>query len=810
MKKITLLLLLSVVFGAQAQYKYLSQFDNDGVPKSILFESVSERMKANIKASLPENFPVPKFHPEYIATNTDTDIKLREDAEVWVTFVDEGAGYRNVLGFYTYSLEKGPSKPNRSDITIIFPNVSLSGSGGGLVVGNKMYLGKFPAGTGIGWVLIADGFRNGRVTDGNWTLFSNPDYNPESEASLRNHNVLLKDEVENKIVLGFEDIRRDNGSCDNDFNDAIFYVSSNPIKAIMDLNIEPVTESSSTVTTGNDGGLESDGTLAAQIAKRHFERQVLPEGSFDKPSEARLYSANRMRQARIAGVNLAQFIPENPFPETTKPYTSTPSDLINITNAKDVLSVDFFSENNQRLAAVLSTYTEGEVYNHTKTICDRLNGGAINSIQKVSVRAKEFILSQIKHPDQTIEYAICFSVAKQNGRFVVERHWGIDQYPKGSDYLNFQVWAQAPHLAQALAEKVLERIELVQPLVFDNDAVEIPKVFVRQGYYQKGTLYLELSNRALAKQVLINGAASRTETATSKDKWSWNTNLSGSASERLKVPVSQLFDSGLTIRNDADGTADVLYLADSPWGIDAAPNSSVVERFEVSPNESLAVANAQLLERNASVSGTVSKSFSLFKLLKPSAQASDMSAFEGLQFEASGKGVVEVILMKKSVRVADEQFRVEIRLSEQPKTFSIPFGEFWSTKHKGFKADDLTSVVFSFVGNQVSAKNFEINVKDLQFAKSLKSTGEKTPSIEVALYPNPCADVANVRYEATEAGSSELNLFDAQGRLVSKTISNAQVGTNTAAIATSDLQPGMYFVQVKVQGLVGVKKLIVK
>lgn len=807
MKRLTFLLALTAM-TAQAQYKYLSPFNSEGVPSAILFEEVSARMKANIKASLPEYYPVPTYHPEYIAGRSETDIKLTEDAEVWVTFVDEGAGYRNVLGFYTYSLASGSKKPTKNDITIIFPNVSLSGSGGGLVVGNKMYLGKFPAGTGIGWVLIADGFRNGNVGDGNWTLYSNPLFNPEKDPDLQYHNVLLKDEIEQKIVLGFEDIRRDNSSCDNDFNDALFYVTSNPLKAIMNTEVNAVTEASNTITTGNDGGLESNGALATQIAQRHFQRQVAPTVNFGAPAETRLYSQNRSRQARIAGVDLSQFVPENPFVELTKPYTSTPTDLINITNAKEVLSVDYFA-NDKRLAAILSTYTEKEVYNHTKTICDRLNGGAINEIQKVTIRDKQFIMSQIKHPDQTIEYAICFSVADQGSQFSVERHWAIGDFPRGTNYYNFQVWAQTPHLAQALVQKVLERIEGVKAISFSSTTVEVPNVFVRQGRYQKGILYLELSNRVQAKSLIVSGSASRTETSTSKDSWEWSSTLSGDKIQSVKVPVSQLFDSGITIGSNVTGIQDVLYLADSPWGIDANTKSANVERFEVTNNENLQVTNAQLLERNAYVKGSVSKNVSLFKLLKSSAKEADMSGFEGIQFEASGQGIVELILMKKSINSSDEQFRVEIKLTEKEKTFSIPFSEFWSTKFKNLNANDITSVVYSFTGSGVASKSFEIQVKNLQFVNKVSKSTEAIASLEVALFPNPCAEIANVRFDATEAGQSELNLIDGQGRVLSQVTSNVQVGKNTIAISTTDLTPGLYFVQVKVQNQVGVKKLIV-
>ena len=61
------------------------------------------------------------------------DIVLKDNADVWVTFVGEGAGYKNVLGFYTYDAENPSDEtPKPEDITIVFPNVSAKYSGGSL------------------------------------------------------------------------------------------------------------------------------------------------------------------------------------------------------------------------------------------------------------------------------------------------------------------------------------------------------------------------------------------------------------------------------------------------------------------------------------------------------------------------------------------------------------------------------------------------------------------------------------------------------------------------------------------------------
>ena len=60
--------------------------------------------------------------------------------------------------------------------------------------------------------------------------------------TLQQHNVLLYDEQNSLFLVGFEDIRRDDipFQCDQDFNDAILYFSSNPITAISTENVNPI------------------------------------------------------------------------------------------------------------------------------------------------------------------------------------------------------------------------------------------------------------------------------------------------------------------------------------------------------------------------------------------------------------------------------------------------------------------------------------------------------------------------------------------------------------------------------------------
>ena len=212
----------------------LGTWNSNGLPSYLLSpdEYVDPGLLARINESVPEYRPVPTYNPEYL-TSTDKSLFLNDVADVWVTFVHEGAGYRNTLGFYVYDKNNPPKTANDiKTVTIIYPNTSFSGSGGQLNSGNKVHIGRFNSGQAIGWVLFANAFSNGTVGNGNWALYSNQALNSFiADASKRQHNVLLQDVGFDRIILCFEDIRRDQSGCDNDFNDAIFFITTNPTSA---------------------------------------------------------------------------------------------------------------------------------------------------------------------------------------------------------------------------------------------------------------------------------------------------------------------------------------------------------------------------------------------------------------------------------------------------------------------------------------------------------------------------------------------------------------------------------------------------
>lgn len=244
----------SGLFGASPVIKSMGAFNSLGVPGYLITPNdvVDALFLSDINNALPEYKPVPVNHPKYLLQTNQTNLVFKHTANVWVTFVHEGAGYKNTLCYYKYDPKHPPlTSADVDTLFTVFPNTSFVNSGGGLVSGNKVKIGTFTSGMAVGWALVANGYNGSSVTNGYGTYYSDAILNPETNATLKKHCLLLHDIKRDKLLLSFEDINRESKGCDNDFNDAIFYVTADTITAIDLTNIG--SPAYTNVDTDNDG-----------------------------------------------------------------------------------------------------------------------------------------------------------------------------------------------------------------------------------------------------------------------------------------------------------------------------------------------------------------------------------------------------------------------------------------------------------------------------------------------------------------------------------------------------------------------------
>ncbi|EIM76057.1 hypothetical protein A3SI_11889 [Nitritalea halalkaliphila LW7] len=242
-----------------AGFQSMGTWDANGRPNYLTTpDIITKELLDRVNHFLPESKDLRNTFPELLDERYSRELELTEDAEVWVTFVHTGAGYRNAVGYYYYNKNDKPRTPDDvKNRTILFPNITRN-SGSGARTGDKIKLagpnnGAFEAGTVIGWFLLADAWSapNSTLGNGRWTLYADRTLNTFiPQAGLREHMVFLYNNVNRTLLMGWEDIRRDNQGSDHDFNDVVFYASWNPITSVSPDNYPKL---------GDTNNVDSDG-----------------------------------------------------------------------------------------------------------------------------------------------------------------------------------------------------------------------------------------------------------------------------------------------------------------------------------------------------------------------------------------------------------------------------------------------------------------------------------------------------------------------------------------------------------------------
>jgi LruC domain-containing protein len=241
---------------AQTAYSYMGSYDQSGRPvnyRDAQKGAVTADLLTYLAESLPDKQDVRVHHPQYLSDNATEHLNIVKNSDVWVTFVSEGGGYLNAIGYYTYPTSNPPNQASKiADVKYVFPNASAAGSGGNMQSGDRVKLGNFAAGTSIGFVLLQNGWSQnlGSVNTNVTKFYSDSQFNPESTASLRTHTVLLNYAKENLFVIGFEDLVRSTSGSDHDFNDVVLYASSMPTDGISTAGVQGMTPPKDTDADG--------------------------------------------------------------------------------------------------------------------------------------------------------------------------------------------------------------------------------------------------------------------------------------------------------------------------------------------------------------------------------------------------------------------------------------------------------------------------------------------------------------------------------------------------------------------------------
>lgn len=216
-------------FSVPSGLNTLGEWDSKGRPNYLDDEgqlALGSSFLDLINKTIPEaghlqdNYRQSADFKVYDSENRNVNVKVR--------FVGGTSGASSTFGYYCYKEGASVADIKKAKRYIVFPNTKTGiGIKGGECV-ELHYIDEngvdkgtsFPNGTMIGWFIRNDAFRNGNIGDGFGMFYSTTSLN----ADHRTHTAAFK--IGEFIVLSFEDWT------DNDYNDVIFNVWSNPVEAI--------------------------------------------------------------------------------------------------------------------------------------------------------------------------------------------------------------------------------------------------------------------------------------------------------------------------------------------------------------------------------------------------------------------------------------------------------------------------------------------------------------------------------------------------------------------------------------------------
>ncbi|MBT2161101.1 DUF6923 family protein [Zobellia barbeyronii] len=547
------------------------------------------------------------------------------------------------------------------------------------------------------------------------------------------------------------------------------------------------------LTSGaNDGGLESNDRLSSLIGERNYNR-ARTNYKFDKLTAKKVMKgATYAKTGKFSpdAIPLKQLVPLDVIGESST-IESSPADLLDLTNASDIYSVDYLRKDDN-IGALMVIKTDNKVYEHSKFICDRFLGAQLLSVSNIQLREKDFIKSIIKQPDGNTEFALTFSARLDaNDEFVVESHWNIDAYEDNAAYYNFQIWSNTVDDLLLLADEILNLLEVNSPISEFKGSTP-PPVFVKSAKYAKGEVILNLVNNNKTEKIQLEGGLKKTETSET-ESMTLAAPIDGYL-DSVALSTGNIFDFGFRV-SIANGTPDDLFVADAPWGLDGSSDGTTVDNYEVMPVQMPYMEDGYPVERNVELSGKTSSYIGVYRALSPRFTPVNLSDYGKLTFEASGTGVLEVKLLKGD----GESYTAKVNLTSETNTFNLLDADFKSSTNVTTDFASLKVINFNLLSEDGSVEEKQMSLSNVSFNNNEDNKifiSEDTS--ESVVYPNPMQSESSLYFYEESAGTYTFELFNMAGKKISSHDMNGDTkeGQNMISVQRKNLNSGLYFYKI--------------
>lgn len=540
---------------------------------------------------------------------------------------------------------------------------------------------------------------------------------------------------------------------------------------------------SDSVTGGGGGGLESEslGGIVSKLDFYNIKNSVDRRVNYATKPVYMHASANVAAKGTATSSPLNRFIPQSLDAATTG-YVNSPSRIITITKAVDVLAVDYVKDNRAK-AVSLGIVTLGSHYAHTKSVCDRFREATLLGTEKVAINGFNLIRYAMKQANGTVEYCIAFDAGKSASRatFALQTNWLINQYKGDDSMFNFQVWAAQPEHAVKLATDILNNLAAIMPVEQVDTAFALPTAYVAAGQRSKGSLEITLTS-----EIDVQNAELRFEERANEFSGIYVIavpfTLTKGKANKVSIPIKDGYEyPGYLYVNGK--IVDLVYMADGNWSLDYDATYTHISKYNVENNPTRIYADDEYpVYRGVSIKAESPDYISAYKFISSGNVPVDLTGYRSFKFTAKANGPVSVMLVKNSITYWKQQYTTDITLDSNISNYAISFDDFTSTRSgQPFLPNDVTAVVFTwgFSGKQTT---FSFKGGDISFSKDAVTSVKALQSKAVNVSPNPSNGAFTVNFVSDRDQQLDITISDISGKKVLSQTVSAKTGKNTVNV----------------------------
>ena len=563
-----------------------------------------------------------------------------------------------------------------------------------------------------------------------------------------------------------------------------------------------VQDCSGGVNSGNGGGLESK-SLGDAIAKRVYNKaknNISNTVSYNASSQLSNLTVNSIGGS---GISLSTLLPAS-LNYTNATYNETPADILGLSNAVDVKSLDYTSSGICK-AVSFGTKTLGDVYSHTKPVCDRLKAAQLLYVEPVNIGGYNFIKYKLLQNDGTTEYAISFNAGKSSGSgYSLQSDWLNTTYQNLDTMYNFELWASNSLLLQNMASTIISNLESAGQLQQINPALsDLPLSYVSSGRRILTNLDLNITNGTANTTGYFQIQEQANELSTTTTTRNVPFTIAANGQSSVSIPSSDTYVSNVYMYLNGKET-DVVFMSDGPWSYsyDSTTNTKV-SLYNVTNDPSRNVSDSEYpLFRNIALNATTSSYVSVFKLLRGGGIADDISGYKGLKFNcnAAGASRIQITLVKQSITNWADQYTLSVPVQSGNAEYDLSLNSFTSTASQNkINANDVTTVAVSYIVNGSSSiattlSNVSFTKQDVGYLKSLQSK-------DITVYPNPSSGKFTCSFMSDTVQTVTVKVIEiASGKVVFSQPVAVIVGTNNVPVEFTVPNNGAKLYAVAVDG----------